>query len=132
MLLRSSRGSSTIVYMSITFTVPGKITSANRVTRHVGKVAVKSRSAREDHSRIAARAMTARSIAKWEVPQVAAVGIVAWNSRLDADNLPKCVLDGIKGILILNDSPKRLRRLCVEHRRDKLGERYDVTVDVLV
>ena len=112
--------------MSVTFTIPGKITSANRVTRHVGQMALKSASAREDHSRIRARAVVARRGAP---PEAAAVTIVAWNSRLDADNLPKTILDGIRGILIVNDSPKHLRRLIVEHERDRGGERYVVTVE---
>lgn len=116
----------------IMFTIPGKITSANRVTRHVGHRSIKALSARLDCERIRTYALAAALTGDWTQPQTAAVGIVAWNSRLDADNLPKCVLDGIKGILILNDSPKRLRRLVVEHRRDSQGERYEVTVDVLV
>ncbi len=120
---------------AVTFTIPGKITSANRVTRHVGRVALKSKSAREDHERVR---MLAAFVAPWNggqgpsLPLAAmAVTIVAYNSRLDADNLPKTILDGIRGVLIVNDSPKHLRRLVVEHRRDKLGERYEVTVAAL-
>lgn len=114
--------------MMVSFTIPGKVTSANRVTRRVGNRSIKSASAREDHSRIYARAMTVRHAAPWVTPERAFVTIVAWNSRLDADNVCKCILDGIKGVLIVNDSPKHLRRLVVEHERDKLGERYVVTV----
>jgi len=119
----------------VSFTIPGKITSANRVTRHVGKVALKSKSARDDDARIKGWALLAyamgpngNSVAV-KMPVRAEVRIEAINSRLDADNLPKTILDGIKGILIVNDSPKHLGRLIVEHKRDKLGERYVVTVD---
>ena len=117
----------------ISFVIPGKITSANRVTRHVGRIALKSESARIDHARIRTYAIAASRPANsndWAVPLFgAAVTIRAHNSRLDADNLPKTILDGIKGILIVNDSPKHLRRLVVEHVSDKLGERYAVTVE---
>lgn len=117
----------------VTFTIPGKVTSSNMVkTPMAFGRAVKTSSARLDCERIRTYALACALTNDWEQPQVAGVTIVAWNSRLDVDNLPKCVLDGIKGVLILNDSPKRLRRLLVEHRRDKEGERYVVTVDVLV
>jgi hypothetical protein len=112
----------------IEFTIPGKVTSANLVTRHVGKLAIKSASARLDHARIRDYALVALR-QREEHPLKAAVTITAYNSRLDADNLPKCILDGIKGILIVNDSPKHLRRLVVEHVADKLGERYTVRVE---
>lgn len=125
----------------ITFTIPGKITSANRVTRHVGNRSIKSASARTDQERIRSLANGYALLAyalgpngnsrEIVVPTPASVSIVAWNSRLDADNLPKCVLDGIKGVLIVNDSPKHLRRLLVEHRKDTGGERYDVSVDAV-
>lgn len=110
------------------FEIPGKITSANRVTRHVGKIALKSKSAREDHTRIKERAVARAILDKWEIPNAARVTISAYNSRLDADNLPKTILDGIKGVLIVNDSPKHLRGLAITHTTDKLGERYVVHV----
>ena len=117
----------------ITFVIPGKITSANRVTRRVGNASIKSASARGDHERIRSLALTVTRQDQY-IHWVAAypratVTVTAYNSRLDADNLPKTILDGIKGILIVNDSPKHLRRLVVEHVSDKLGERYAVTVE---
>lgn len=116
----------------ISFTIPGKITSANRVTRRVGNASLKSASAREDHARIRSLALAASRPANsndWGVPLFgASVRINAYNSRLDADNLPKTILDGIKGILIENDSPKHLRYLVVHHNKDERGERYIVEV----
>ena len=115
--------------MTIKFLVPGKVTSANRVTRRVGNVSVKSESAREDCSRIAARAIVAKQFARWITPDRARVSIKAYNSLIDADNLPKTILDGIKRILIVDDKPKHLRSLYVEHVQDDAGERYEVEVE---
>ena len=114
---------------SITITIPGKITSANRVTRHVGGRALKSASARRDTERIRAIAWAAAQAAGWEAPEVAAIRIQAHNSRLDAGNIEKVLLDSIKGgLLIVDDRPRHLRRLLIEHHRDEIGERYEITV----
>lgn len=114
--------------MQVAFTVHGKITSANRVTRRVGNLSLKSASARIDTARIASLATAARAVANWTMPPRAWLAIVAYNSRLDAGNVEKVIGDGIKGILIADDSPRYLAMLTVEHRRDTRGERYEVTV----
>lgn len=113
----------------VTFTIPGPVTSANRVTRRVGNKSLKSAGARTDHARIRSLAIEQR--ARWGLRDPASVIIIAWNSRLDIDNLPKVILDGLKGVLIVDDSPKHLKRLLVEHWRDAGGERYEVVVKAL-
>lgn len=115
----------------VTFTIPGKITSANRVTRRVENMSLKSASARDDTQRIGALALAARLLQGWIVPEVAWLNIVAYNSRLDVGNIEKVVGDGIKArLLIIDDNRKHLRRLLVTHRDDDQGERYVVTVSV--
>lgn len=114
----------------VTFTIPGKVTSANRVTRNVGGRSLKSASARDDTERIRGIAFAAKTRAGWSVPVVAALTIVAFSSRLDVGNIEKVIADAIKGgLLIVDDNPKHLRRLLVEHCHDDGQERYIVTVE---
>ncbi len=126
--------------MTIEFTIPGKVTSANEVTRHVvipGRGdqkararALKSKSAREDTERIKSLATAAKLRTGWVVPELAAMEIFAFNSGLDVGNIEKTIGDSIKGgLLIVDDRPKHLQSLFVIHMdRDHRGERYTVRV----
>jgi hypothetical protein len=125
----------------VEFVVHGKITSANLVTRNVAlkfgdKVvarSLKSKSAREDTARIKSLALVAKLQARWNVPELARITILAYNSKLDCGNVEKVVGDSIKGgLLIIDDRPKHLKSLFVEHQdRDHLGERYVVRVSAV-
>lgn len=116
----------------IEFTIPGKITSANMNKTPMGGRAIKTQGAREDQSRIAARAIVAKQFARWIIPERAIVTIFAYNSRLDVGNIEKIPIDGIKRILIADDNPKHLRKLVVEHMdKDRGGERYVVRVEAV-
>ncbi len=94
----------------------------------MGDRSLKSASARDDQARVRSLAHAAVLAGGWPAPPVS-VTIVAWSSRLDVDNIAKVIIDGMKGVVILNDSARHVGRLVVEHRRDKLGERYEVTVE---
>ena len=132
--------------MTIEFTIRGKVTSANEIKTPIammkrgsdGKMRpftrmLKSRSAREDTDRIKALAFTAKVRAGWRVPDLARVTILAYNSGLDVGNIEKTIGDSIKGgLLIVDDNPKHLKSLFVEHQdRDHLGERYVVRVEAV-
>ena len=126
--------------MTIEFTIPGRVTSANEVKTPLsflkpgGKKPftrmVKSKSAREDTERIKGLALAAKMRSGWKVPKTAALEIYAFNSRLDVGNIEKTVGDSIKaGLLIVDDRPSCLESLFVQHMpKDHRGERYIVRV----
>jgi Holliday junction resolvase RusA-like endonuclease len=99
----------------------------------VGDRSLKSASAREDQARVRSLAHAAMRYGQrgWPAPPVS-VTIVAWSSRLDVDNIAKVIIDGMKGVVILNDSARHVGRLVVEHRRDRQGERYEVSVSAFL
>jgi hypothetical protein len=131
--------------MTVEFTIPGRVTSANLVTRHMAFVkqtedgpksiarAYKPADAKRDMERIASLATAAKAISGWRVPQQARISILAYNSGLDVGNIEKTIGDSIKGgLLIVDDRPKHLKSLFVEHQdRDHLGERYLVRVEAV-
>lgn len=112
---------------ALVISIPGRIVSNNRVTRHVEGKALKSTEARRDQARIAEQARQAAFLSQWE-PLITAceLQIIAWNTRKDVGNVEKVIADALSGIAY--DDDRRLVRLVVEKRRDKLGERYDVAV----
>jgi hypothetical protein len=127
--------------MTVEFVIPGKITSANRVTRSLAYItwvdgkpvaksrAVKSAEATEDHERIVSLATAAKAKAGWKVPACAALEIYAMNCGYDVGNIEKVIGDGIKGgLLIVDDRPKYLESLFVRHLSDAHGRRYIVRV----
>jgi len=125
--------------VTVEFTIHGKVTSANSVTRHIGILvdqkaqarALKSKSAREDTERIKSIAFAAKVQAGWIVPHRARISILAYNSKLDVDNIAKTILDSIKkGLLIVDDRPTHLKSCFTDHQDpDHLGERYRVLVE---
>ena len=127
--------------MMVEFTIPGKVTSANEIKTPFafldkGKPRarmLKSTSARADTTRIKSIAFAAKVSQRWRVPDRARISVLAFNSRLDAGNLEKVILDAIKGgLIIVDDNPKHLRSLFVDHQdRDHLGERYVVRVTAI-
>ena len=124
--------------MTVEFTLPGRLTSANGVTRNVAMIvngkarsrSLKSKEAREDTARIQSIALAAKLVSGWRVPDRARITILAYNSRIDADNISKVLTDAIKGgLLIVDDRPRHLKSLYVEHQEpDHLSERYVVRV----
>jgi hypothetical protein len=130
--------------VTVEFVIRGKVCSANEVKTPIpmmkrgpnGKMipftrTVKSQQAREDTERIKALAFAAKIQQGWRVPEQARLTILAYNSGLDCGNVEKTVGDSIKaGLLIIDDRPKHLKSLFVEHQdRDHLGERYVVRVE---
>lgn len=116
----------------LSLTIPGKITSANMVKTPFARRAVKTEGARYDAARVKSIVFAAVKTQRWQMPAQASVHIVAYNSRLDCGNIEKIPVDSLKGLAIVNDSPKHLRRLLVEHApKDALGERYTVTVEAI-
>lgn len=118
--------------MTLEFTIHGKVTSANKVKTPFANRAVKTEKARVDQARVKSIAFCAGIGARWRIPDVASVTIIAYNSNLDVGNIEKIPVDSMKGVLIVNDNPRHLRRLLVEHApKDALGERYVVRVESL-
>jgi len=132
--------------MTVEFTIRGKVTSANEIKTPIammkrgkdGKMKpftrmLKSRSAREDTERIKQSAFVAKMLQGCRVPELARVTILAFNSGLDVGNIEKTIGDSIKGgLLIIDDNPKHLKSLFVEHQdKDHLGERYVVRVEAV-
>ncbi len=111
------------------FTYHGSLTSNNRVTRRTkqGKI-LKSASAREDQKKVKALAIEAVAFAMPLPPMGNAceVEIVAWNTRKDCGNIEKVICDGMTGVAY--DDDRRITKLTVEKRKDRGGERYEVTV----
>lgn len=123
--------------MTIEFTILGSVCSANRVTRGLAFVrngkavmrATKSKEARDDTDRIKGIAFAAKVQQGWFVPERACVEIEAYGSRLDADNVAKTICDSIKGnLLIVDDRPKHLKSIYVEHMDGAAKEYYVVRV----
>lgn len=115
----------------ITFTIPGKPCSNNRVTRRVGNRSVKSAQARDYQARVARIAWAANMSAKDDAHmrdgfEACAVTIHAYNTRIDAGNLEKCVCDGMQGVLYKDD--RCVIELHVYKHRDAAGERLVVNV----
>ena len=93
--------------MRLRFEVPGPIPSNNKVTRNVNGRSVKSAQARDYQARVASIAKAAALTQGWRVP-LKGVGLSvylhAYGTRLDVDNIAKCVLDGMAGAVYENDS----------------------------
>ena len=127
--------------VTVEFTIQGKVTSANEVKTPLtmmkgGKPItrmLKSKQARKDTERIKGLAFAAKIQQGWRVPEQATLVILAYNSGLDCGNVEKTIGDSIKGgLLIVDDRPKHLKSLFVEHQdRDHLGERYVVRVSAV-
>jgi hypothetical protein len=127
--------------VSVEFTIPGRVTSANLVTRHMGLLqhgkavarAYKPKDAVEDMARIKSLAFAAKVQQGWNVPEQARVTILCFNSGLDVGNVDKVISDAIKGgVLIIDDRKKHCKSLFVEHQDDDhLGERYVVRVEAV-
>ncbi len=121
--------------LALTFTVPGKPCLNNRVYRHVGGKALKSAEAREYQARVKSIATTVifgaflRLAPRLSATMPISVAIVAFNCRGDIDSFAKCILDGMQGVVYVNDSC--VKRLVSEKRKDKLGQRIVVTVTLL-
>ena len=117
--------------IALEFTVPGKITGANRVKTTVRMGAhnrtITTASGRHDLSRIYQIAWAAAQAAKWHMPDACAVQIVAWNSRLDCDATPKITMDAMIGVVYADD--RIVIELAVQKRLDAQGERYDVRIE---
>lgn len=110
----------------IAFTIRGRLVSNNRVTRHVGRLAIKSGEAREDEARVRTLAFAVAVKTGWKPPEAAALYITAWNTRKDVDNVSKIISDGLQGPVLRND--RDLVALGVKLDWDSGGERYDITV----
>jgi hypothetical protein len=127
--------------MTVEFTIPGKVTSANEIKTPLAFIVngkakartIKTKTAREDAERIAGLALVAKTRSGWRVPELVRLTILAYNSGLDVGNIEKTIGDAIKGgLLIVNDNPKHLKSLFVDHQdRDHLGERYVVRVEAV-
>ena len=92
--------------MKLRFEVPGEIPSNNRVTRNVAGRSVKSAEAREYQARVASIAKAAVLAQGWKLPAKGAklsVDLYAFGTRLDVDNIAKCLLDGMAGVVYDND-----------------------------
>lgn len=111
---------------SLAFTYFGSLTSNNAVARAVKGKVLKSASAREDQKRVRSLCQDAADIAHWSKPEAAELQIIAWNTRKDCGNVEKVLSDGCNGIAWKDD--RCVVRLVVEKRKDRGGERYDVTV----
>ena len=108
----------------MTFTVYGPIVSANRIRAPFEGQMRKTKDAREDAKRVRLIATTAA--AGWAIPEAATVAIIAWNSRIDADNVSKCLLDAIKGVAWRDDAD--VMDISVSRRWDDGGERYEIII----
>jgi hypothetical protein len=136
--------------MTIEFTIPGKVVSANHVTKHMAFIkngvdatgqpkakamarSYKPKEAEDDTARIKSIAFAAKIQSGWRVPAMARITILAYNSGLDVDNIPKSILDAIKrGLLIVDDRKKHLESCFTKHAGDDhLGERYVVRVEAV-
>ena len=117
---------------SVTFTVHGQITSTNaqKVPDGQGRFH-KTKVAREDARRVREIALVAVVNQGWaqsvdDIAQAMAVDIMACNSRHDADNVCKALLDPLKGVVWRDD--RDIMDLRIRRRWDREGERYVVTV----
>lgn len=113
---------------TLTFFVYEKPVSTNSVARFS-----------KGHAHVAPAASTFKQIvfqyaseaardAYWEIPECCRVHIDAWNVRLDADNIPKLVIDAMKGATIRDDDRKHVRAISVEHESDNEGTRLCITI----
>jgi Holliday junction resolvase RusA-like endonuclease len=112
--------------VTLSFTYHGSLTSNNAVARAVKGKVLKSASAREDTKRVRELCQVAADIAHWSMPEAASLEITAWNTRKDCGNVEKVLSDGCNGIAWKDD--RCVVKLTVEKRKDRGGERYDVTV----
>lgn len=112
--------------MTVTFNVPGKVASNNRVTRFGGRGAHKSPVAVSYQQRVFQHAFAAVQAMGWAKPEACMVEIEAYNVRLDVDNVAKNVLDGMNGAMY--DDDKRVVRLTIAKYVDHDGERIIVHV----
>jgi Holliday junction resolvase RusA-like endonuclease len=115
--------------VTLSFEIVGRVPSNNRVARRVGNKTLKSAEARDFCARIYSHAMYAANAAGWERPAACRVEIVAWNTRLDVDNVPKCILDGMAGMAYEND--KCVLELEVRKERDRGEQRTAIRVVAL-
>lgn len=112
--------------MTLSFTVPGKAASNNRTIRHFGGRAVKSQAAQSFQQRVFQYAFVAAKQTGWQMPAACVVHIDAYNVRIDLDNLPKSIFDGMSGCVY--DDDKRVVRFSVHKHLDALGERVTIAV----
>lgn len=112
---------------AILFGVPGRPVSANRVTRRFGNRSVKSAEATTYQQRVFQHAFAAAQTCKWKKPEACSVKIFAYNSALDADNMAKCILDGMNGAIYHDD--KAVIELHIQKYKDHDGHRLIVHVN---
>jgi Holliday junction resolvase RusA-like endonuclease len=109
------------------FTVHGSIVSNNAFKAPDGEGSFrKTKRAREDARRVKEIASFAAVSQGWEIPGATSVEIIAWCSRLDADNVAKGLLDSLKEIAWRDDAD--VMEVKTSRRWDDDGERYEVIV----
>jgi Holliday junction resolvase RusA-like endonuclease len=117
--------------MKLSFTLHGKLTSNNRVSRSTSFQAkpYKSGDVKKERARIGwivRAAMTEQRFAqvKWFKST-----IISWNTRLDLDNIPKMILDCLNKLAVEDD------RYHIESHQQKRwddnGERFEVVVEAV-
>ena len=111
----------------MTFEVPGKVASNNRVTRFDGRGARKNPQAASYQQRVFQHAFAAAQEAEWVKPEACKVEIEAYNVRLDVDNVAKNVLDGMNGAAY--DDDRCVTHLTIVKYVDHDGERIIVHVE---
>lgn len=111
------------------FMVPGKPASNNRTTRNFKGRAVKSEAATLYQARVASHALVAVRTQDWRWPAACRVSIVHWNGLADWDNVPKSILDGMKGIVFPDDRRRFVRSGAVDTNADGGEEYVEVTVE---
>lgn len=114
----------------LTFTVPGKVVSNNRVARFGKGVAHKSGIASTYQQRVFQIAFAAVKNTEWQAPIACEVFISLWNQRIDIDNAPKLLLDGMIGCVYQDDSV--VRNLFVTKNVDEGEARVEVRVEPCV
>jgi Holliday junction resolvase RusA-like endonuclease len=109
------------------FTVHGQMTSSNafKAPDANGRLR-KTKEAKEDARRVREIATVAATSQAWEIPQAVAVDVIAYNSRLDADNISKVPYDALKGVAWHDDGDVMDTR--TRRRWDREGERYEAVV----
>jgi Holliday junction resolvase RusA-like endonuclease len=112
---------------ALEFEIPWRVTSNNVAARRVGRRTIPNPAAVRDKERIWGIAMAAKVEQRWEMPEAAALSVIAFNTRKDCDNCAKIISDSLHGVAWTDD--RVIVALYVEKRVDHDGERYLVRVE---
>lgn len=114
------------------FCVRGKVRSNNRNWGFAGgQRPFKDKEAAQYQEKVWSTCYRAAAEQRWVKPSLCAVTLVCWNVKLDVDNTPKCIMDGMKGIAFVDDSPRYVRALFIVFNDDPYDERVEVEVQPL-